>query len=56
MRGKQFIKRDEMGKEQLIKRIIWIEITGFFCIIMIIWLDEFIDIPHILFGAMATPP
>ncbi len=45
-----------MGKEQLIKRIIWIEITGFLSIIMIIWLDEFIDIPHILFGAMATPP
>ena len=45
-----------MGKEQLINRIIWIEITGFLSIIMIIWLDEFIDIPHILFGAMATPP
>lgn len=45
-----------MTKEKLIKRIIWVEAAGFFGIILIIWLDEFLDLPHALFGAMATPP
>jgi hypothetical protein len=54
--GKTFLKRNEMGKDQLKKKIIWIEITGFISIIFIVWLDEFFDLPHALFGAMATPP
>lgn len=44
-----------MKKEQFIKRIIGIEIIGFLSIILIIWLDEFLDLPHIIFGAIATP-
>ncbi|MGD8960481.1 MAG: hypothetical protein PVI27_11595, partial [Desulfobacteraceae bacterium] len=40
---------------QLIKRIIWIEIIGFSSIILLIWLDELLDLPYLLFGAMATP-
>jgi len=44
-----------MEKEQLIKRIVGIEIIGFLSIIVIIWLDEFFDLPHIMFDASATP-
>ena len=45
-----------MKKEQLIKKVLTIEIIGFSFILLIIWLDEVIDLPHILFGAYATPP
>jgi hypothetical protein len=45
-----------MGREPLIKKIIWVEITGFSSVILIIWLDEILDLPHALFGSMATPP
>jgi hypothetical protein len=45
-----------MKKEHLIKKVLTIEIIGFSFILLIIWLDELIDLPHILFGASATPP
>ena len=45
-----------MEKEQFIKRIIWIEIIGFIGIILTVWLDEILDIPHLVFGASVTPP
>ena len=44
-----------MKKEQFIKRIIRIEIMGFLSVILISWLDELLDLPHIFFGALASP-
>ena len=32
-----------------------IEIIGFLCVILISWLDELLDLPHIFFGASASP-
>jgi glucan phosphoethanolaminetransferase (alkaline phosphatase superfamily) len=40
---------------QLSKRILASELMGFLIVIMIVWLDEFIDLPHELLGAPATP-
>ncbi|MCD4706200.1 MAG: hypothetical protein K8S62_00500 [Candidatus Sabulitectum sp.] len=37
------------------KKLITCEIVAFLCIIMFIWLDEVIDIPHLLLGAESTP-
>lgn len=45
-----------MKKEQFIKKIILIEIIGFIGILSIVWLDEIIDIPHLIFRTSATPP
>jgi len=42
-------------RKTLGKRVAGYEITGFVIMIVIIWLDEIIDIPHRLFGAAATP-
>jgi hypothetical protein len=44
-----------METMKLSKRIFAYELTGFLAVIMIVWLDEFIDLPHKLFGAPATP-
>ena len=44
-----------MKKEQFIKKIIRIEIIGFLIVILISWLDELLDIPHIFFGASPSP-
>ena len=44
-----------LKKKQFIKRIIGIEITGFLSAILIIWIDELADLPHIIFGVLATP-
>ncbi|MFH1081037.1 MAG: hypothetical protein V1766_12410 [Pseudomonadota bacterium] len=43
-----------MKTTQLSKRILASELMGFLIVIMIVWLDEFIDLPHKLFGAPAT--
>lgn len=32
-----------------------LEITGFLLTILIIWLDELVDLPHLLFNAPPTP-
>ena len=45
-----------MKKEQFIKKIILIEIIGFIGILLIVWFDEIIDIPHLIFRTSATPP
>lgn len=37
------------------KQVITCEIMAFLFIVLIIWLDEILDIPHILFGASQTP-
>jgi hypothetical protein len=44
-----------MKKEKFVKKIIWIEMIGFLSSILIIWLDELWDLPHLIFGALATP-
>ena len=45
----------KMKKEQFIKKIIRVEIIGFFIILLISWLDELLDLPHIFFGASPSP-
>ena len=45
-----------MKKEHFIKKIVLIEIIGFIGILLIVWLDEIIDIPHLIFRTSATPP
>ena len=35
--------------------IIWMEIGMFMLVLITLWLDEFVDIPHRLFNAPATP-
>lgn len=42
-------------KKQFVKRIIGVEIIGFLSAILIIWIDELVDLPHIIFGTLATP-
>ena len=37
------------------KRIFAFEVVGFLLVIMVLWMDEFFDLPHKLFGAPATP-
>lgn len=44
-----------MKKEQFIKKIIRVEIIGFLIVILISWLDELLDLPHIFFGASPSP-
>lgn len=44
-----------MKKPWFSKRIIFYETIGWLLIILIIWLDEILDIPHHLFGARQTP-
>ena len=44
-----------MKKEQFIRRIIRIEVIGFLIVILISWLDELLDLPHIFFGASQSP-
>ena len=44
-----------LKKKQFVKRIIGIEIFGFLSAIIIIWIDELADLPHIFFGVLATP-
>jgi len=38
------------------KVILLIEVIGFLAVLAIIWLDEFIDVPFVYFGAAKTPP
>lgn len=44
-----------MTKRKLSKKVIIYELFGFGVIILFLWLDEILDIPHLLFGAKATP-
>ena len=49
------LQRTTLRKKQFAKRIIGIEIVGFLSAILIVWIDEILDIPHIIFGALDTP-
>lgn len=44
-----------MKKPWFSKRVVIYEIIGLLFIIIVLWVDEILDIPHYLFGAIATP-
>lgn len=44
-----------MKKISLLKRVILLECLGFLAVTLFIWIDEILDLPHILFGSVATP-
>ncbi|MCD4847350.1 MAG: hypothetical protein K8R76_04080 [Candidatus Aegiribacteria sp.] len=44
-----------MTKLQCTNRIILCESLGFLLVIVLIWLDEILDLPHLIFGAAVTP-
>lgn len=44
-----------MKKLSSSRHITTIEIMGFLAVIIMLWLDELIDIPHLVFGAPKTP-
>ena len=44
-----------MTKEIISKKIILYDVIGFGILILFLWLDELIDLPHLVFGAPETP-
>ena len=44
-----------MTKRKVSKKVILYELFGFGIIILFQWLNEILDIPHIIFGAKPTP-
>jgi len=44
-----------IGKDIVKKRIIMYELFGFGVVIILLWIDEFLDIPYYLLGAGKTP-
>jgi len=44
-----------MTKKNFSRRIIILELLGVTLIIIFLWLDEFLDLPHTLFGGPSTP-
>ncbi|MBN1378645.1 MAG: hypothetical protein JXA04_05365 [Gammaproteobacteria bacterium] len=44
-----------MKKSWFSKKIIGYEVMGLIFVIVIVWSNEFLDIPHYLFGAEQTP-
>lgn len=45
----------KIAKEIVLRRVLYSEMLGFALVIALIWLDEVLDLPHVLFGAGATP-
>jgi hypothetical protein len=43
------------GREAVSRRILVYEVVAFLVIILFIWLDEVLDLPHLVFGAAVTP-
>lgn len=43
------------GKHFVAKQVIMYEVFSFLFIILVIWLDEILDIPSLVFGAVPTP-
>ena len=43
-----------MTKDKFIHKILIVEIIGFFIIILIVWIDELLDLPHLIFGSPVT--
>ena len=44
-----------MNKSNFSRHIIYYELFGFCLLIVITWIDEFLDLPHHLFGGQPTP-
>ena len=44
-----------MTKDIISKKIIAYDLIGFGFVILVLWFNELIDIPHIVFGAESTP-
>src|SRR5690348_1935896 len=44
-----------MLRSAVLRRTLWLESAGFLLIVAIIWMDEILDLPHLLFGATPTP-
>jgi hypothetical protein len=44
-----------MKKSSLEKKIRLVESVGFATVVIFIWIDEVLDLPHHIFGAAATP-
>jgi hypothetical protein len=44
-----------MTRTGLLKQILLIELTGFAFVLLLLWMDEIVDLPHVLFGAPSTP-
>lgn len=42
-------------RRAVFKRMLALEAVGFVLIVAIIWMDEFFDLPHLMFGAARTP-
>lgn len=44
-----------MNKNNTFRSIILVEIVGFVLIIAFLWVDELLDLVHVLYGTVATP-
>jgi hypothetical protein len=44
-----------VSNKSLERRIIFYEAMGFTLVIVLLWMDELLDLPHVLFGASGTP-
>jgi hypothetical protein len=44
-----------MTRRQVSRRMLLLEAVGFLSIVAIIWLDELLDLPYLVFGAARTP-
>ncbi len=44
-----------MNRDSLFKNLTLIELSGFGLLLLVQWLDELLDFPHILLGAAPTP-
>ena len=45
----------DMSKSKFSRNIIYYELIGFCLLIVMTWINEFLDLPHHLFGGQATP-
>ena len=44
-----------MTKRSVVRRVVFYEAAGLVAVILLLWLDEILDIPHYLMGAARTP-
>ena len=44
-----------MTKRSVVRRVVFYEAAGLVAVILLLWLDEILDIPHYLMGAERTP-
>jgi hypothetical protein len=42
-------------RSRIFRRLLFLEAVGFGLVVTIVWLDEWLDLPHRLFGAPPTP-